>query len=416
VPSAACGERGRRLSRGLANGARDARVPVIAEGLFSYQIGGSERVGVDLAVEFKRRGYQVVCFAVHDSDGPMRVELERAGIRCLDLNYDRYTGIGILRRLRFMWACWRLLRRERISALHVHHTGSLVLCGIAARLARVPRIVLTEHAVDHLKELPRYHRRIACYCRAASDITVVEPAQAQYFHRQFRVPRDRLHHVANGTRLRTSTTADAIKHAREKLALGADEFAYFYVGRLSPEKDLGTLLEAFAALPADVRDRSRLYLVGDGSERASLETRRDALGLLARVTFLGARSDVAEILTAADAFVMSSRSEGLPMVLLEAMVAGVPCVATAVGGIPGLFSGDRGVSVPPQDSAALAAAMASIARSPELRARLVANALDHVRKHHAFDAIVDRYLHLLGLPPRVERAGTLSPAASPGTG
>jgi glycosyltransferase involved in cell wall biosynthesis len=414
VPSAACGKRGRRLRRGPADDADDARVPVIAEVLFSYQIGGSERVGVDLAVEFKRRGYQVVCFAVHDSDGPMRVELERAGIRCLELNYDRYTGIGVLRRLRYMWACWRLLRRERISALHVHHTGSLVLCGIPARLARVPRIVLTEHAVDHLKELPRW--RIACYCRAARDITVVEPAQAQYFHSQFRVPRDRLHHVANGTRLRTSATADAIRHAREKLALGADEFAYIYVGRLSPEKDLGTLLEAFATLPADVRDRSRLYLVGDGSERASLETRRDSLGLLARVTLLGARSDVAEILTAADAFVMSSRSEGLPMVLLEAMVAGVPCVATAVGGIPGLFGGDRGVCVRPQDSAALAAAMASIARSPELRARLVANALDHVRKHHAFDAIVDRYLHLLGLPPRVERAGTLKPAASPGTG
>jgi glycosyltransferase involved in cell wall biosynthesis len=402
------------LRRGLGNDANDRQVPVIAEGMFSYQIGGSERVGVDLAVEYKRRGYQVVCFAVHDSDGPMRAELERAGVRCLDLNYDKYTGVGLVRRLRFMWACWRLLRQERISALHVHHTGTLILCGIAARLARVPRIVLTEHSVDPLRELGR--RRIAYYCRAASDISVVEPAQAEYFHKQFHVPLNRLHHVANGTRLRASTTADGIRLTREELALGADEFAYFYVGRLSPEKDLGTLLEAFAILPADLHNRSRLYLVGDGSERASLETRRDSLGLRARVTFLGARSDVAKLLSAANAFVMSSISEGLPMVLLEAMAAGVPCVATAVGGIPGLFSGDRGISVPPQNSAALAAAMASIARSPELRARLVANSLEHVRRHHAFDAIVDRYLHLLGLPPRVERAGTLKPAASPGTG
>lgn len=373
--------------------------PTIAEGLFTYRIGGSERVGVDLAVEFTRRGYQVVCFAFHDSDGPMRAELERSGIRCVDMNYDKFSGIGILRRAHYLWACWRMLRRERIRALHVHHTGSLILCGIPARLARVKRIVMTEHGLDQLKEQPEYRRSAAYYCRCASDITVVEPAQAEYFHTQLGVSAEKLHYVANGIRLPPMRTPACVARARQTLRLSPDVFAYFYVGRLSPEKDLRTLLAAFAALPVDVLGRSRLYLVGDGSERESLEARRDALGLTDRATFLGARSDVPEILMAADAFVMSSTTEGLPMVLLEAMAAGVPCVATAVGGIPKLFEDDRGILVPPQDAARLADAMASLARSPELAERLVANALQNLQKNHAFGPIVDQYLHILGLPP-----------------
>jgi glycosyltransferase involved in cell wall biosynthesis len=121
------------------------------------------------------------------------------------------------------------------------------------------------------------------------------------------------------------------------------------------------------------------------------------------VTFLGARSDVSEVLMAADGFVMSSKSEGLPMALLEAMAAGVPCVATAVGGIPDLFGEDRGLSVPAQDPPALADAMAAIARSPELRQRLVANAAANLAGHYTLDAVANRYLDLLGLPHAVTR-------------
>lgn len=87
------------------------------------------------------------------------------------------------------------------------------------------------------------------------------------------------------------------------------------------------------------------------------------------------------------------------MVLLEAMAAGVPCVATAVGGIPQLLASDRGLCVPAKDPVALARAMAAVAGSRELRARFVINAREQLRKHHALDAIADRYLELLGLPP-----------------
>jgi len=166
------------------------------------------------------------------------------------------------------------------------------------------------------------------------------------------------------------------------------------------------LLEAFAILPDELGSHTRLYMVGEGPERAMLEAKRAALALDDRVILLGARDDVLDLLMAADAFVMSSKSEGLPMVLLEAMAAGVPCVATAVGGIPALFGKDRGLLVRAQDPGDLAAAMATLARSPELRAGLVAKARENLMKNHTVDSIVDRYLQLLGLPPAWPRIET----------
>jgi glycosyltransferase involved in cell wall biosynthesis len=374
-----------------------AGTPVIAEGLFSYQIGGSERVGVDLALEFSRRGYEVICFAFYDSDGPMRAELEMAGIRCLDMNYERLDGIS--RRVAYQWKFLRMLRAERVSALHVHHATALILAGIPARLARTNRVVMTEHGLYQLQERPRYRRSAARYCRYATDITVVEPAQAAYFHTELKVPERKLHYVPNGVRI-GDKSPDLVSRVRGRLGIPEDTFAYFFVGRLSPVKDLGTLLSAFSKLPTDVSDHARLYLVGDGSERSNLEAQRDALGLGNRVEFLGARDDIAEILMAADTFVMSSTTEGLPMALLEAMAAGVACVATGVGGIPELFEHGRGLLVPPRDSGNLADAMTQLARSPELRERISANAKENVRKRYELDAVVDQYLALLGLPRR----------------
>jgi glycosyltransferase involved in cell wall biosynthesis len=376
---------------------KSAKAPVIAEGLFSYQIGGSERVGVELALEFSRRGYSVICFAFYDSDGPMRAELTHAGVRCLDMNYERFRTVS--RRVSYQFRFWQMLRREQVSALHVHHATALILCGIPARLAHVDRVVMTEHGLHQLRERPSYRRSATRYCRYADEITVVEPAQSDYFRDEMHVPARRLHYVPNGVRLSSAIAARTRGEMRGRLAIPDGDFAFVYVGRLNPVKDLGTMLDAVAALPADVAARTRLYLVGDGSERQSLDVQRQTLGLRDRVFFLGARADVPEILAACDAFVMSSTTEGLPMALLEAMAAGLPCVATAVGGIPELLADARGLLVSPRDSRQLADAMALVVRSQQLRERMSAKALAQVREHYALGAIADRYLALLGLEP-----------------
>jgi glycosyltransferase involved in cell wall biosynthesis len=367
---------------------------VIAEGLFSYQIGGSERVGVDLALEFARRGHQVVCFAFYDSQGPMRRELERADIRCLDLNYERFRGLW--RRLAYQREFWAVLRRERVDALHVHHATALILCGVPAALAGVRKVVMTEHGLHQLRERSNYRRSATRYCRFADEITVVEPGQADYFHREMKVPLRKLHYVPNGVRVCDRSRAEAAR-MRQSLGMPSDAFAFLYVGRLNAVKDLGTLIRAISMLPTDVGSRVRLYLAGDGSERDALEQLRARLGLDDKVFFLGARDDVADILLAGDGFVMSSKTEGLPMALLEAMAAGLPCVATAVGGIPELLANERGLLVSPGDPERLAGAMATLVRSPQLAERLAANARANVLQNYDLSKITEQYLSLLGV-------------------
>jgi glycosyltransferase involved in cell wall biosynthesis len=139
------------------------------------------------------------------------------------------------------------------------------------------------------------------------------------------------------------------------------------VGRLRAPKDFLTLVRAAALLePGSFRIR----IAGDGPDRERLVAEIDRLGLAAAVDLLGTQPDVGALLDAADVFVLSSTSEGLPMSVLEAMAAGLPVVASAVGGVPELVDGETGALVAPADPGALAAALARLVGEPQLRERL----------------------------------------------
>lgn len=373
------------------------QAPLIAEVLYSYRIGGSERVGANLALEFQRRGYRVLCFAVHDSDGPIRAELEAAGVRCLDLNY--LGRPRLTRRYSYARDLRRLFARERVAALHLHHVTSLLLCATAARRAGVPHVVVTEHALHQLKAEPRTRARTRRLAGSVDAVTVVAPEQLAYFRDELGIEATRLACIPNGIQV-PARTAAAVAAARHALGLEPGAFAFCYAGRLVPIKQLEVLLAAFARLPEPVAARSTLCLIGDGESRATLADTARTLGIEARVRFAGARVGVAALLQGADAFVMSSASEGLPMAMLEAMAAGAPCVSTAVGGIPALLRDGAGLLVPPGDPAALAAAMASLALHPDHGAAIAARALARVRAEFSFDGMVNAYLARLGLPPR----------------
>ncbi len=142
------------------------------------------------------------------------------------------------------------------------------------------------------------------------------------------------------------------------------------VGSITPQKAQDVLLEAFARAAADA-SASRLLIAGEGPLRAGLEARCDALGLGARVRFLGAREDVGDLLAAADVFVLSSRREGLPVTLLEAMRAGRAAVVTRAGGCAeAVADGDTGLLVPVGDAVALGAALRALLADPGRCARL----------------------------------------------
>lgn len=153
---------------------------------------------------------------------------------------------------------------------------------------------------------------------------------------------------------------------RRVLGVGDDQFLLLSVGRLAAQKSMPVLLDAVEILAGE---RIRLLIAGDGPEREALEARIVTRSL--PVTLLGQRTDVADLLVAADVFVLASRWEARALVVQEALRAGVPVVATAVGGLPELV-GDAGLLVPWNDASALAEAVHRIRTDPELHTQLAA--------------------------------------------
>lgn len=234
------------------------------------------------------------------------------------------------------------------------------IAALAARLARAP-LVLVAHGTD-VRSIQR-DGAIARACRgaisrAALVVTVSEALGASL--REAAVPDSSARYVAINMGVDTSVFApDA--HARAELGIPAEERLLLFAGKLVPVKGLEVLLDAFAVLrEQDAADR--LVIVGDGPLAGALRDRARSLGIADRVRFEGqlAQRDVARWMSAADVFVLSSRDEGLGLVLLEAMACGTPCVGTAVGGIPEALAPGCGLIVEPGRADTLAAAVARV--------------------------------------------------------
>jgi len=175
--------------------------------------------------------------------------------------------------------------------------------------------------------------------------------------------------------------------ARAVLGIAESGFRFGWVGRIDHDKGLDVLLEALALIPDQTWE---LSVVGDGPDRTRLMRQAEALGLGSRIRWHGAVPGAGSLMTALDALVLSSRTEGTPMVLLEAMAAGVPVVTTVVGGIPDVVGDAEALLVPPEQPAALATALCSLLSDPEA-ARARAN--DARERLRGFDtaAWLDRY-------------------------
>ncbi|HSB55095.1 MAG TPA: glycosyltransferase [Gemmatimonadales bacterium] len=177
--------------------------------------------------------------------------------------------------------------------------------------------------------------------------------------------------------------------ARAALGLRADGLIIGWVGRFSREKAPDLFLRAAAAIPG-----ARFALVGDGPEREALQVLANQLGIAGRVDWPGLVAGAGRYYRAFDAFVLSSRTEGTPIALFEAMAAQVPVVATAVGGVPEVIDRATGHLVPPEQPTALAEAIGAILAEPAAATALAANARQKVDRDYALLPWIDRYREL----------------------
>ena len=197
------------------------------------------------------------------------------------------------------------------------------------------------------------------------------------------VPREKIRVQHNPIRPGPKADPAAVKALHDRLGIADHERVILSVGRLSKEKAQADLILAFQQLARTGADY-KLVIVGDGPERAKLEATAAALRIDKRVVFTGQISDVQPFYAMADVFVLPSHSEGSPNVLLEAMVAEVPVVATAVGGVPEIVEDKTSaLLVPPRDPTAMANAIDRLVKDFELGARLSRNAAGLVAKNHS---------------------------------
>lgn len=347
----------------------------------NFVAGGAERHLLEMWRRIDRTRFEVEIACIR-AEGMFLPEVRRLGLPVRDLGIGRRLyGPGGLRGL------LRLVHhvlRFRPHVMHGYLFGPNLLAALAGRIAGVPVVVVAKRNVDAF-ESPRQIAVQRLAARLATHVTAVSEAVAETVV-DLGVPRGRITVIPNGV--------DADRFGEPSYAAGNGAAVIGSVGCLAPRKDYATLLEALALL--DRRGLEwRADLVGDGPERERLEGRARSLGLEHRVRFLGERDDVEALLPTFDVFVLSSREEGIPNALLEAMAAGRPAVATAVGGTPEVMQADaQGWLVPPARPEALAAALeeairdrAEAERRGRAARRRVLEEMDigaMVRRHEAF--------------------------------
>ena len=337
--------------------------PAITELIYSFQTGGSERIGVEIARFFHSQGRDVSVCATHGDAGPASDLLDQAGIPWTAA--DRGGGSRLSRATKL----FNHFRSTRCEVLHVHHFNMLAAAYVPARLAGVRRIVVTEHSDYMMRQDPSTMRRARTFGKKADAISVVHEGLRRFICENLGVGESEVEVIPNGVDTELYSPGPRPEIELPDASLEREPVRLCIVGRLHPDKDHLNLLQAVARM----RDRGAadfvLYVVGDGSERQSIEAFVSEHSLREIVVLLGDRSDVGELLRGMDIFVLSSRTEGLPVALLEAMSTGLPSVVTDVGGVADAVSGGAGLVVPRKDPNALAVALISLVESRDRRTR-----------------------------------------------
>lgn len=363
-------------------------MPTVLQVVDSLDPGGAERHVVDLARALRARGDDVhlACSA----GGPLGVD---AGVPVHVLGPTR-----VKRRTcpDYAAALGRLVRVLRPDVVHAHIHASAVAAARAVAGTGVP-LVVTEHTEAPWRS--PLDRRVAqrAFERAAA-LVAVSPAVGALLRHGYGLPAPRVHVVPPAiTPARVAPAVRPLRH-RGRPLVGR-------VCRLAPEKGVDGFLRALALVREQRPDVAGI-VVGDGPCAGELLALRRALGLEAAVDLLGHRADARALIGSLDVMALTSHSEGSPLVVAEALAAGVPVVATAVGGVPDQLAGGAGLLVPAGDPVALAAALLSVLQDPARAERLRAAARERAREtSHARMVDTLRALYARVARPARTRAG-----------
>lgn len=315
--------------------------------VLSLECGGLEKMAIDLAsgLDIGKYTSSICCI---NTLGELAESAIQRGIQVFCL--EKKSGFDVLA----IFKLAKLLKKEKISIVHSHNPGAMIYAAVAAKIAGVPVIINTRHG--------RERKVVNRYLWAMNDAIVSISYDAQ----------QRLlecNHIDAGKTRVIHNGIEVAEHNGKQTRIedvAHDDVVIGTVGRLAPEKDYVTLLDAFALI-ADKIANAKLLFVGDGALRNELEQHCLRNRIADKVIFLGFRNDVRDLLKSMDMFVLPSLTEGISLGLLEAMAAGLPVVATDVGGNPEVIkNGVNGFLVPSKNPNALAERIAAVLSNRDL--------------------------------------------------
>lgn len=352
----------------------------------SLMVGGAEIQVYLLARQFAGMGHQVEVVSMRQPLAFVQ-ELQDVGVSV--------TSLGFTRGKPSLSGLLRLVRRVRLwrpDVVHSHMIHANLLARVSRLFAPVPVLISTVHS---LTEGARWRELAYRATDALATLsTNVCQAGAVRYQRVGAVPAGRMIAVPNGIDVDAfHYSPERRARARAELELG-DRFVWLAVGRLEEPKDLPTMLRAYAGLPPGQR---LLLLAGVGPLHEEAEALAGTLGIAPEtVRFLGQRGDIPDLMSAADAYLMSSAWEGLPLVLIEASAAKLPIVTTDVGGTAEVVQdGVNGFLVPAGRPEELAAAMLRMEGQTEAQlAAMGAAGLALAHERYEIGAVAQRWISL----------------------
>jgi glycosyltransferase involved in cell wall biosynthesis len=361
-------------------GCRPIRVGFVLHGL---QVAGAEILVTQIIKRLRGR-IQPTIFCL-DASGALSEKLAHE-VEVISLN--RRPGWDF----RVAWRMASHVRRMEIEVLHAHQYSPFFYASLAKVLAcRSVRLIFTEHG-RHFPDRVSLWRRTGnrlILRHLANAVNAVSAFSADSLANQDGFSRRQIDVIENGIDVEQFHSA-----AEQAPDLDISRRYVVHVARFHPVKDQATILKAFQPVSKTFQDVD-LLMVGDGELRNELVQLAKNLGLEDRVHFLGIRKDVPSILRAAKVFVLTSKSEGAPLTLLEAMAMGLPVVVTAVGGMPEIVrDGIDGLLAPREDANAIASALIRLLKNPTAASVMGASGAQRILEHFTIDRTVERYYRL----------------------
>jgi glycosyltransferase involved in cell wall biosynthesis len=363
------------------------RVMHVTTGL-SY--GGAETQIKGLAIRLNRRGWEVSVVSMLPP-GAYVDELKAAGICVYDLRMRRKVPDP-----RAVLRLASIVRRECPLVVHAHMIHANLLARITRLFVSIPALICTAHSITEGGRARELAYRLT---DPLADLTTqVSEASRQRYIQVGAVPPHKIVYIPNGIDTSRFQPNPMVRQAvREQLGCAPDAFVWLTVGRLEPVKNHLGLLSALREVVA-VYPHARLLIAGQGPLQTATEQRIAELGLAEQVRLLGVRHDIPDLLNAADAFVLPSLWEGMPLTLLEASATALPIVATDVGGnAEVVLEGKTGYLVPVKDTNALAQAMLRVMSLSEAdRITMGQAGRKHIVQNFDLERVVDRWEALYG--------------------